>query len=110
VADLPTQKTAPNHEIIVGEEELSDVSLATFYVFDKENAPIHGVRLALVSINIGHGNRGCGHGNRGCGHGAWGHSGCGHSGCGHSGCGHGGCGHGGCRHGGCGGFSINLGR
>src|SRR6516165_8498311 len=66
VADLPTQKTAPNHEIIVGEEELSDVSLATFYVFDKENAPIHGVRLALVSINIGHGNRGCGHGNRGC--------------------------------------------
>jgi hypothetical protein len=48
VADLPTQKTAPNHEIIAGEEELSDVSLATFYVFDKENAPIHGLRLALV--------------------------------------------------------------
>jgi hypothetical protein len=112
VADLPTQKTAPNHEIIVGEEELSDVSLATFYVFDKENAPIHGIRLALVSINIGHGNRGCGHGNRGCGHGAWGHSGCGHGGCGHANraCGHSGCGHGGCRHGGCGGFSINLGR
>ena len=38
VADLPTQKTAPNHEMILGEEELSDVSLATFYVFDKENA------------------------------------------------------------------------
>src|SRR5215470_12025309 len=37
-ADLPTQKTAPNHEIILGEEELSDVSLSTFYVFDKENA------------------------------------------------------------------------
>ena len=38
VADLPTQKTAPNHEMILGEEELSDVSLATFYVFDKESA------------------------------------------------------------------------
>jgi hypothetical protein len=29
VADLPTQKTEPNHEIILGEEELSDVSLST---------------------------------------------------------------------------------
>src|ERR1700740_3240196 len=38
VADLPTQKIAPNHEIILGEEELSDVSLSTFYVFDKESA------------------------------------------------------------------------
>src|SRR6185437_16079425 len=38
VADLPTQKTAPNHEIVLGEEELSDVSLSTFYVFDKESA------------------------------------------------------------------------
>src|SRR6185436_4925993 len=25
------------HEITLGEEEISDVSLATFYVFDKEN-------------------------------------------------------------------------
>ena len=31
---LPSQK----HEIFLGEEEISDVSLATFYVFDKENA------------------------------------------------------------------------
>jgi hypothetical protein len=30
----PSQK----HEIFLGEEEISDVSLATFYVFDKENA------------------------------------------------------------------------
>ena len=37
LADLPTQKTAPTHEIILGEEELSDVSLSTFYVFDKES-------------------------------------------------------------------------
>ena len=27
LADLPTQKTAPTHEIILGEEELSDVSI-----------------------------------------------------------------------------------
>ena len=34
-AGLATQKAAPNHEIILGEEEISDVSLSTFYVFDK---------------------------------------------------------------------------
>ena len=109
VGDMPTQNTAP---VILAEEEISDVSLATFYVFDKENAPIHGVRLAQLSINLGHGGcghggcghgRGCGHGgSRGCGHGGCGHGGCGHGGCGHGGCGHGGCGHGGCGHGGCG--------
>jgi hypothetical protein len=31
---LPSQK----HEIFFGEEEISDVGLATFYVFDKEHA------------------------------------------------------------------------
>jgi hypothetical protein len=88
-ADLPLQKVTPSHEIILGEEELSDVSLATFYVIDKENAAAvkSGIRVA----------RGCG-GCGGCGgHGCGGHGcgGCGH-GCG--GCG-GGCG-GGCRCGG----------
>src|SRR5215470_3887615 len=39
VADVPmTQSNALGHEITLGEEEISDVSLATFYVFDKENA------------------------------------------------------------------------
>ena len=81
-ADLPLQKVTPSHEIILGEEELSDVSLATFYVIDKENAAAvkSGIRVA----------RGCG----GCG-------GCGGHGCGGHGCG--GCGHGcggGCRCGG----------
>ena len=38
MADPATQKTAPPHEIFLGEEELSDVSLSTFYVFDKESA------------------------------------------------------------------------
>jgi hypothetical protein len=101
--NMPAQNSA---SVILAEEEISDVSLSTFYVFDKENAPIHGVRLAQVSIQLGHGhggcNRGCGHGgcSRGCGHGGCSHGGC--SGCGHGGCGHGGCGHGGCSHGGCG--------
>jgi hypothetical protein len=29
---------AQNHEVFLAEEEISDVSLATFYVFDKEHA------------------------------------------------------------------------
>ena len=40
-----TQNTAP---VILAEEEISDISLATFYVFDKENAGAHrsGARFA----------------------------------------------------------------
>ena len=36
MANIPS--TSQRHEILLGEEEISDVSLATFYVFDKENA------------------------------------------------------------------------
>ena len=36
--DIPTRNTAP---VLLAEEEISDVSLATFYVFDKENAGAH---------------------------------------------------------------------
>src|SRR2546421_3576494 len=37
-ADLPsTPSILPTHAITLGEEEIADVSLATFYVFDKEN-------------------------------------------------------------------------
>jgi hypothetical protein len=54
--DVPkTPNSTPSHEITLGDEEISDVSLATFYVFDKENTgPLRG----LV-----HEARGCG----GCG-------------------------------------------
>jgi hypothetical protein len=84
----PLPNVAPGHQVTLGEEEISDVSLATFYVFDKENtAAAHGgVQLA----------RGCGCGH-GCGHG------CGGRGCGGRGCGcrcAGGCGCG-CGVGGC---------
>src|ERR1700722_12853908 len=58
----PLPNVAPNHAITLGEEEISDVTLASFYVFDKENTAETrgGVQLA----------RGCGCGH-GCGPG-WG--------------------------------------
>jgi hypothetical protein len=65
----------PNHEITLGEEEMTDVSLATFHLFDKENVG-SDVQVAWV--------RGCG-GCRAC-------RGCGVvRGCRCGGCGVGGC-------------------
>src|SRR4029077_14983448 len=60
-ANDATQATnySPNHQVTLGEEEIADVSLATFYVFDKEGtaaAKDGNVQLAC----------GCGCG-RGCG-------------------------------------------
>src|SRR5215813_14999578 len=83
VADLPTQATAPNHVITLGDEEVSDVSLSTFYVFDKENSG------SSLKGNVREA-RGCGCGGRGCGG-----RGCGGRGCARGcarGCGCGGCG------------------
>jgi hypothetical protein len=37
-ASANTSPPSQKHEIFLDEEEISDVSLATFYVFDKENA------------------------------------------------------------------------
>jgi hypothetical protein len=48
--------TGDVQRVLLGEEEISDVSLATFHVFDRETAQA-GVRLA---------RGGCGHGG-GCG-------------------------------------------
>jgi hypothetical protein len=53
-ADIPSGDTAAGREITLNEEELSDVSLATFYVFDKENA-----RTPKVSEKLAWGCRGC---------------------------------------------------
>src|ERR1700724_4914171 len=60
---VSTQNASP---VILAEEEISDVSLSTFYVFDKENAHRPGLQLAAHG-----GGHGCGHGcaSRGCGHG-----------------------------------------
>lgn len=89
-ADANTEVRSTN--VLMAEEEVSDVSLATFHVFDKEGP----VRLA-AGHGCGGGGRGCGHGGGGgCAHGGGG--GCAHGGGCHVGaCGHGGCGHGGCR-------------
>src|SRR5580658_9440285 len=59
-ADIPARHIEPSHELTLSEEEVSDVSLATFYVFDKENAASPG--LQLVRGGCG----GCGHGCGGC--------------------------------------------
>jgi hypothetical protein len=37
-ASANTSPPSREHEIFLGEEEISEVSLATFYFFDKENA------------------------------------------------------------------------
>lgn len=73
-------RSTSHHEIFLGEEEISDVSLATFYIFDKENnGPPLAQRLRLARCGRGYGCRngsggcgscgGCGHpsGNGGCG-------------------------------------------
>jgi hypothetical protein len=93
-ADMPTARnTALNHEITLGEEEISDVSLATFYVFDKENESQLGQPLRLAAG----GGHGCGGGGGcGCGGGCGGGMGHGIGGMGHGigGMGHGGFGRG----------------
>jgi hypothetical protein len=101
--DLPTRGTDASHELMLSDEEVSDVSLATFYVFNRENAGRPGLQLVRGGCGGGCGGcrgcGGCGCGGRcgGCAHGCVGCRGCG----GFGGCG---CiiGCGGC--GGCGGW------
>jgi hypothetical protein len=47
--DKPTLNTLFSQEITLAEEEISDVSLSTFYVFDKENAQ----KPQLRQVNCG---------------------------------------------------------
>jgi hypothetical protein len=91
-----SDNTSPNHRFVLSEEEMADVSLATFYVFDREKVG-SGVQLARGCGGCGRGG-GCG-GCRGCG-GFRGCGGVGFGGCrGCGGCG--GCGFGGFWFGGC---------
>jgi hypothetical protein len=79
VADMPLQNTAP--VITLGEEEIADVSLSTFYVFDKENArTLQGAVREARGCGCRGCGRGCGRGCRGCGRGCGG--GCGGCSCG----------------------------
>src|ERR1700674_4079781 len=94
-ADVPQSlNTTPNQRFVLSEEEIADVSLATFHVFDKENGTGGFTQLARGCGGCG-GCRGGGGGCRGCGGGG---RGCGCRGCGCGGCGGGwgGCGFGGC--------------
>ncbi len=90
VADMLWQSTAPFQIPALDDEEISDVSLATFHLFDNENPGNSGSGIQLA-VRSGCGGCGCGHGG-GCG---------GARGCRVGGCGVGGCR--GCRVGGCGG-------
>jgi hypothetical protein len=73
--DTPTEKPTP--VITLGEEEISDVSLATFYVFESENAGAHrpGLQLTQRGRAVHRGCRGCAVACGGCGGG--GPGGCG---------------------------------
>ena len=63
----PTPNYSPSHAITLGEEEIADVSLATFYVFDKESseAAKSGVQVAWGRCGGCRACRGC-RGCRGC--------------------------------------------
>ena len=55
-ADIQTQNTKVSHEITLYEEEISDVSLGTFYVFDKEKSGTYrGLKLAGCMGSMGGG-------------------------------------------------------
>ena len=81
-----SDNTSPNQRFVLGEEEMADVSLATFHLFDRENVG-SGVQLARGCGGCG-GGGGCG-GCRGCGGGGF--RGCGGCGFGGFGFGFGGC-------------------
>ena len=115
VADIPPQSMAPFQVLNLGEEEISDVSLATFHFVDGESLETSLPRVQLARGGCGGGCGGCGGHGGGCGGrggGCGGHGGCaGFRGCGgHGGCG--GCGRGcgrGCGFGGCGGCGWGWG-
>ena len=56
-----SDNTPPNHRFVLSEEEMADVSLATFHLFDRENVG-SGVQLARAGGCRGCAARGC----RGC--------------------------------------------
>jgi LTXXQ motif family protein len=95
-ANTPPTSQSQSHEIFLGDEEIFDSSLSTFFTFDKENAGQASLAQQLKLAGGGGGGCGCGHGGGGGGGGGCGHGG----GCGgyaHGG-GCGGCGHGGLAH------------
>jgi hypothetical protein len=60
IMDQQSHSYLPGHEITLGEEEISDVSLATFYVFDHENRNSIAGEMQLAARACGR----CGGGGR----------------------------------------------
>ena len=59
-AGIPqSDNTSPNQRFVLGEEEMADVSLATFHLFDRENVG-SGVQIAWGGCGGCGGCRGCG--------------------------------------------------
>src|ERR1700757_2994421 len=92
VADMLPQNTIP-FQVVLGEEEITDVSLATFHLFDKDDLGTVGPRIQLARGGCRRGGDGWGVGCRGCFARGCFRSGCG---CGWGGCGGCGWGWGGC--------------
>ena len=67
VAGMPSPAAAPLQAFTLGEEEISDVTLATFHLFDKESVEQSRSLLHLTRCGCGGGCRGGGGGCRGCG-------------------------------------------
>jgi hypothetical protein len=117
-ADVPPQSPTLTPITTLSESEVSDVSLATFYVFDKELGGTSqlGSGLQLAGGCRGGGGGGCrggaGGGCRGGGGGCRAGGGCRGGGCGAGGCGGRGCGGRGCGcrcSGGCGCACVTVG-
>jgi len=58
--DMPTRSAGISHEITLGEEEIFDVSLATFYVCDKESAGTFPPGVQVAGGCSGSASCGCG--------------------------------------------------
>jgi hypothetical protein len=65
VPDMPSRNTVPFQRITLRDEQIADVSLATFHLFDQENP-----ETLRSGRKLAGGCGGCG-GSRGCG-GCWG--------------------------------------
>jgi heterodisulfide reductase subunit C len=62
VANVPSLDNVPRPEIGLDEEEISEITLGTFYVFDKENESQLGEGIRLAAARCG----GCGRCGGGC--------------------------------------------
>src|SRR6201987_6538287 len=70
MANTPPTSQSQNYEIFVGDEEIFDSSLSTFFTFDKENAGQASLAQQLKLARGGCGGCGCGPGG-GVGAGRW---------------------------------------